>query len=104
MAGLPVNEENLKVLRFWWAPNLLACLRNHCFEQQKENQLFDRHREKQHAQTEIDRKSELVSEFNKNAKMVSKSSKHCKTLKQVPEAILMLTFRGRFNFFKDTFH
>ena len=39
-AGLPENEENLKGLRFWWALNLLARLRNHCFEQQKENQLF----------------------------------------------------------------
>ena len=45
-----------------------------------------------------------MSEFNKNAKMVSKSSKHCKTPKQVPEAILMSTFSGRSNFFKDTFH
>ena len=39
-AGLPENEEKLKGLRFWWAPNLLAGLRNHCFEQQKENQFF----------------------------------------------------------------
>ena len=48
-AGLPENEVNLKGLRFWWAPNLLAGLRNNCFEQQKENQLLDRHREKQPA-------------------------------------------------------
>ena len=40
-----------------------------------------RHREKQRAKAEIVRKSGLVSEFNKNAKMVSKSSKHGKTLK-----------------------
>ena len=40
-----------------------------------------RHREKQRAKPEIVRKSGLVSEFNKNAKMVSKSSKHGKTLK-----------------------
>ena len=39
-AGLLESEENLKGLRFWWAPNLLADLRNHCFEQQKENQLL----------------------------------------------------------------
>ena len=39
-AGLPENEEKLKGLRFWWATNLLAGLRNHCFEQQKENQFF----------------------------------------------------------------
>ena len=45
-----------------------------------------------------------MSEFNKNAKMVKKSSKHCKPLKQVPDAISMLTFSGRSNFFKDTFH
>ena len=36
-AGLLESEENLKGLRFWWAPNLLAGLRNHCFEQQKDN-------------------------------------------------------------------
>ena len=40
-----------------------------------------RHREKQRAKAEIVRKSGLVNEFNKNAKMVSKSSKHGKTLK-----------------------
>ena len=63
-----------------------------------------RHREKERTKPEIVRKSGLVSEFNKNAKMVSKSSKHCKTLKKVPEAILMLTFSGRSNFFKDNFY
>ena len=40
-----------------------------------------RHRENQRAKAEIVRKSGLVNEFNKNAKMVSKSSKHGKTLK-----------------------
>ena len=39
-AWLLESEENLKGLMFWWAPNLLADLRNHCFEQQKENQLL----------------------------------------------------------------
>ena len=40
-----------------------------------------RHREKQRAKPGIFRKSGLVSEFNKNAEMVSKSSKRGKTLK-----------------------
>ena len=48
-AGLPENEENLKGLRFWWAPNLLAGLRNHCFEQQFKGKSALRHREKQTA-------------------------------------------------------
>ena len=39
-AGLQENEEKLKGLRFWWASNLLASLRSHCFEQQKENHFF----------------------------------------------------------------
>ena len=40
-----------------------------------------RHREKQPAKPEIVEKSGLVSEFNKNAKMDSKSSSQGKTLK-----------------------
>ena len=39
-AELPENEENLKGLMFQWAPNLLIGLRNHCYVQQKEDQLF----------------------------------------------------------------
>ena len=39
-AELPENEENLKGLMFRWAPNLLIGLRNHCYVQQKEDQLF----------------------------------------------------------------
>ena len=76
---LPENEENLKLM-FRWAPKFVIGLRNHCYVPQKEDQLL-RHREKQRAKPEIVRKSGLVSEFNKNAKMVSKSSKHGKTLK-----------------------
>ena len=37
---LPENEENLTGLMFRWAPNLLIGLRNHCYVQQKEDQLF----------------------------------------------------------------
>ena len=48
-AGLPESEENVKGLRFWWAPNLLAGLRNHCFEQQIKGISALRHREKQTA-------------------------------------------------------
>ena len=48
-----------------------------------------RHREKQRAKLEIVRKSGLVSEFNKNAKMISKSSKHGKTLK--PFSVIVIT-------------
>ena len=40
VAELPENEENLKGLMFQWASNLLIGLRNHCYEQQKEDQLF----------------------------------------------------------------
>ena len=49
-----------------------------------------RHREKQRAKAEIVRKSGLVSEFNK---MVSKSSKHGKTLKpfQCPFSVIVIT-------------
>ena len=39
-AELPKNEENLKGLMFQWVPNLLIGLRNHCYVQQKEDQLF----------------------------------------------------------------
>ena len=39
------------------------------------------HQEKQRVKPETVRKSGLVSKFNKDAKMVSKSSKHGKTLK-----------------------
>ena len=39
-AELPENEENLKGLMLQWAPNLLIGLRNHCYVQQKEDQLF----------------------------------------------------------------
>ena len=48
-AGLPENEENVKGLRFWWAPNLLAGLRNHCFQQQIKAKSALRQREKQTA-------------------------------------------------------
>ena len=52
-----------------------------------------RHREKQRAKPEIVRKIGLVSEFNKNAKMVSKSSKHGKTLKPFlcPFLVIVIT-------------
>ena len=57
-AGLPENEEKLKGLRFWWAPNLLAGLRNHCFELQlKENQLFVTEKNKQRKQKLTERVS-----------------------------------------------
>ena len=65
---------------FGWAPNLLIGLRNRCYVQQKKDQLFFTEKKKQ-AKPEIVRKSGLVSEFNKNAKIVSKSSKHGKTLR-----------------------
>ena len=58
-----------------------------------------RHREKP-AKPEIVRKSGLVSEFNNNAKMVSKSLKHGKTLKP----FLWSIFSDRYNFFKQAFH
>ena len=78
-AELPENEENLKGLMFRWAPNLLIGLRNHCYVQQKEDQLFVT--EKNNERNQKLSEKWLVSEFNKNAKMVSKSSKHGKTLK-----------------------
>ena len=51
-----------------------------------------RHREKP-AKPEIVRKSGLVSEFNNNAKMVSKSLKHGKTLKPFygPFSVIVIT-------------
>ena len=73
-AELPENEENLKGLMFQWAPNLLIGLRNHCYVQQKEDQLFVT--KKNNEWIEIKNKN-----ANKNAKMVSKSSKHGKTMK-----------------------
>ena len=73
-AELPENEENLKGLMFQWAPNLLIGLRNHCYVQQKEDQLFVT--KKNDEWIEIKNKN-----ANKNAKMVSKSSKHGKTMK-----------------------
>ena len=53
-----------------------------------------RHREKQRAKAEIVRKSGLVSEF---IKMVSKSSKHDKTLKpfQCPFSVIVITFLSK---------
>ena len=70
---------NLKGLMFQWAPNLLIGLRNHCYVQQKEDQLFVTEKNNERNQKLCEKW--LVSEFNKNAKMVSKSSKHGKTLK-----------------------
>ena len=65
------NEENLKDLMFRWAPKSLRT---------SKGRSALRHREKQRAKPEIVRKSGLVNEFNKTAK-VSKSSKHGKNLK-----------------------
>ena len=81
---------------FRWALNLLTGLRNHCTLRTAKRRSAVRHREKQRAKPEIVRKSGLASEFNKIAKMVSKSSKHGKT----PEAISMSIFSDRYNFFK----
>ena len=59
--------------RFRSSQNLLTGKRNHCFKQQKENQLVIT---KKNCTTSITRnwpKYGSVSEFNKNAKMVTKS-------------------------------
>ena len=71
------------VLRFRWALNLLISYRlEKSLLQTAKGRSALRHREKQRAKPEIDCKIGLVSEFYKNAKIVSKSSKHGKTLKQ----------------------
>ena len=75
---LPEDEENLKGLTFRGAPKLLA---QEITATSAKGRSALRHRENQRAKPEIVRKNGLVSEFNKNAKMVSKSSKHGKTLK-----------------------
>ena len=72
-----------KGLRFRWAPNLLITYRlEKSLLQTAKRRSALRRREKQRAKPEIDRKGGLVSEFYKNAKMVSKSSKHGTTQKQ----------------------
>ena len=82
---------------FRWAPNLLTGLRNHCTLRTAKRRSAVRHREKQRAKPEIVRKSGLASEFNKIAKMVSKSSKHGKTLKpfQCPFSAIVITFLSK---------
>ena len=61
------------VKRFWSSQNLLTGKRNHCFKQQKENQLVITKKNRTTSITRNWPKYGAVSEFNKNAKMVSKS-------------------------------
>ena len=77
---LSENEENLLRFNVSRGSKITYRLKKSLLRTAKGRSAL-RHREKQRAKAEIVRKSGLVSEFNKNAKMVSKSSKHGKTLK-----------------------
>ena len=77
---LSENEENLLMFNVSRGSKITYRLKKSLLRTAKGRSAL-RHREKQRAKAEIVRKSGLVSEFNKNAKMVSKSSKHGKTLK-----------------------
>ena len=77
---LSENEENLSRFNVSRGSKITYRLKKSLLRTAKGRSAL-RHREKQRAKAEIVHKSGLVSEFNKNAKMVSKSSKHGKTLK-----------------------
>ena len=77
---LSENEENLLMFNVSRGSKITYRLKKSLLRTAKGRSAL-RHREKQRAKAEIVRKSGLVNEFNKNAKMVSKSSKHGKTLK-----------------------
>ena len=77
---LSQNEENLLRFNVSRGSKITYRLKKSLLRTAKGRSAL-RHREKQRAKAEIVRKSGLVSEFNKNAKMVSKSSKRGKTLK-----------------------
>ena len=77
---LSENEENLLMFNVSRGSKITYRLKKSLLRTAKGRSAL-RQRKKQRAKAEIVRKSGLVSEFNKNAKMVSKSSKHGKTLK-----------------------
>ena len=64
------KRKMCNVHRCWRSQNLLTGLRNHCFQELKENQLIVTKKNNEHNQ-KLSKSS--VSEFDKNAKMVSKS-------------------------------
>ena len=70
-AELEKKSNIWNVERFWRPQKLLTGLRNHCFKQQRENQLVITKKYNEHNQKLTEKWS--VSEFNKNAKMGSKT-------------------------------